>query len=378
VWGSGQDATHTLARQMQLLLPFVQVWLDVDNLENIDILDKEVAKAVVLVVFASKGYFKSKNCRKELYAALHQKKPIVVILDTEKSGSLYDELREECREWCVDKALPEYPEFGGPVEALAAVFDREPPIVWSHTHDFQQACLKIVVTRILRHLPYYTAHPAELEAGVFVTIQVKSYSFTHPVRILTCISNRGAHRIANELAVAAARPGSAPVETVAAAPDHPLEELTTNGAMRRAQMVQLIYLNEETFAGEDGVETAAALRHILVAGIPFVLVHETNPLVGGCPFSSFIEAAPKDLQVAPYKLFGQIAVAMFPTPDFRSVSLQLLLRNMGATPVSSQWRLRLALPPWRMNSFTKARHVRTRGTEMENREQAAIESPMAV
>jgi hypothetical protein len=35
VWGSGQDQTHTIVRNLKLLLPEIAIWLDVDNLENI-------------------------------------------------------------------------------------------------------------------------------------------------------------------------------------------------------------------------------------------------------------------------------------------------------------------------------------------------------
>jgi hypothetical protein len=372
VWNSGQDATHTIARKMQLLLPALRIWLDVDHLQNISKLDEEVAKAAVVIIFASKGYFKSTNCRRELYSALHLKKPIIVIVDPEKSVSV-EELRQECQEWCVDVEPPEHPTFSGPSEAVAAVFDREEPVVWSRVSEFQLASLKAVVIRMLRHLPYYTANGAELEAGAYAMNQIRPQSFQRPVRILTCTSNKGAHRIATELAAAACHPGSARVEVAEVLSEHSLEEFTARGTTRHVQVVLLLYLNKETFVGNDGVETAVALRHLLDSRIPVVLVHETDTSVGGCPFSTFIEAAPKELQVAPYKLFGHIAVALFSAPELRSVSLRLLLRNMGATPLRSQrctWRW----PRWRLVSLVCAQRARAgTGTtvEMEGQGQPA-------
>jgi hypothetical protein len=360
VWGSGQDTTHTIARKMQLLLPSVRIWLDVDHLKTISKLDEEVARAAILVIFANKNYFKSKNCRTELYAALHHKKPIVVILDQKKNGSSLEDLRRECHDYCVDVAPPEYPTFSGPSEAIAAMFEHEEPVLWSRMHDFQQASLKIIVTRILQHLPYYTARKAELEAGIMVTNQIGPHSFRRPVLILTCSSNGGAQRIASEHAGAACHPGAACVEVAEVLSEDSLAEITTNAAISR---VLLVYLNKQTFAGEDGTQTAGALRYILDADIPFVLVHKTDPFVDGCPFSTLVKAAPKDLLVAPYKLFGQIAVALFPTQEFRSVSLRLLLRQMGAAPLRSKWCARL-VPSLRLSSLAFARCAGFGATKM--------------
>jgi hypothetical protein len=349
VWGSGQDATHTVARKLQLLLPSMQIWLDVDHLKVISKLDEEVATAAVIVSFASKGYFKSKNCRTELYAALHHKKPIVVILDPEKDGSSLEELRQECREYCVDVAPPEYPTFSGPSEAVAAVLGGEEPVMWSRIHDFQQASLAIIVTRILRQLPYYSSHGAELDAGLMVKNQIKPQSFRRPICILTCSTNRGAYHLVRELADAACRLGTAGVEVAEVQSESSLEEITIDAAARRVRVVLLVYLNAGTFPGSDRTETADTLRCILDADIPVVLVRETEPSLGGCPFSTLIEATPRDLQVAPYNLFGQIAVALFPTPEFRIISLRLVLQQMCAAPLRSRWLARL-MPPWRLSN----------------------------
>jgi hypothetical protein len=362
VWGSGQDATHTIARKLQLLLPSMQIWLDVDHLKVISTLDQEVATAAVLVIFASKGYFKSKNCRTELYAALNLKKPIVVILDPEKDGCL-EKLRQECLEYCVDAAPAEYPTFSGPSEAVAAVFGGEEPVMWSRIHKFQQASLAIIVTRILRHLPYYSAHGAELDAGLMVTNQIKPQSFRRPICIITCSSNRGAHHVARELADAACRPGAAGVEVAEVLSADSLAEIMTDAAARRVRVVLLVYLNAGTFPGSDRTETADTLRCILDADVPVVLVRETEPSLGGCPFSTLIEATPRDLQVAPYNLFGQIAVALFPTPEFRIISLRLVLQQMGAAPLRSQWCARL-MPPWRLSNPAFSREAGIGAFEM--------------
>lgn len=71
--------THTIVRQLQLLLPGIRIWLDVDNLDDVGKLEEAVQESVVFIVFLSKGYFRSANCRRELYAALAGGKPFVAI-----------------------------------------------------------------------------------------------------------------------------------------------------------------------------------------------------------------------------------------------------------------------------------------------------------
>ena len=55
---------------------------------------------------------------------------------------------------------------------------------------------------------------------------------------------------------------------------------------------------------------------------------------GGCPFHVLVNHAPHELQLAPYHLFDQIAVPLYPFPEHRAVSLRSAMRSMGATPVT--------------------------------------------
>ena len=51
VWKTGQDQTHTLVRQLQLMLPGIRIWLDVVNLMDIGKLEEAVADAAVVLIF---------------------------------------------------------------------------------------------------------------------------------------------------------------------------------------------------------------------------------------------------------------------------------------------------------------------------------------
>ena len=81
VWATGQARIHVIVRKMQLLLPRLKVWLDVDNLNDTSKLENWVGASAVILIFYSKGYFKSKNCRHEVYAAMKFDKPIILLYE---------------------------------------------------------------------------------------------------------------------------------------------------------------------------------------------------------------------------------------------------------------------------------------------------------
>ena len=60
-----------------------------------------------------------------------------------------------------------------------------------------------------------------------------------------------------------------------------------------------------------------------------VLVHEQDPLKGACPFRTFFEQTPVELQNK-YRLYDNLAVPLYPSVEHRTVSLRYALRNMGA------------------------------------------------
>ena len=48
-------------RQLQLCLPGVRVFLDVDDLKDISALESSIEQSAVVLIFLSKNYFRSRN-----------------------------------------------------------------------------------------------------------------------------------------------------------------------------------------------------------------------------------------------------------------------------------------------------------------------------
>ena len=339
-WGTGQDQTHAIVRQMQLLLPGVKVWLDVDNLDDVGKLEESVADAMAFIIFLSAGYFKSFNCRRELYAALASMRPFIAVHETDvaKGGASIEALKAECRESCVEVSPPAYPSYSGPDEVLARVFDEAKPIVWVRVHDFQVESLKEIALRMLRQVPYYALHTSELTPGVAVPGEIRPHGFTGVVTILVCHGNKGAHDLAKELKAAEAegRSSSAATPKGNDAPERVTireaeEALEANAPPLHSNVVFLLYLTERTFLDEGGA-VARLVQKAMDRGISITPVAEQEPCRGGCAFRQFFQQTPQVLQQPPYKLFDTLAVPLYPSVQHRKVSLRHVLRGMGAQP----------------------------------------------
>jgi len=59
-----------------------------------------------------------------------------------------------------------------------------------------------------------------------------------------------------------------------------------------------------------------------------VLVHEQDPVRGGCAFRQVALASPNDLRGA--KLYSTLAIPLHPTPEHRAVSMINISRALGA------------------------------------------------
>ena len=98
---TGQAKSHAIVRKMQLILPGVMIWLDVDNIESSGgNLEQAVTGSWVFIVFVSKGYFVSYNCsRREIYTVIRfLGNPVIVIYEGDKS--VLESIMHECRRRC--------------------------------------------------------------------------------------------------------------------------------------------------------------------------------------------------------------------------------------------------------------------------------------
>jgi hypothetical protein len=207
VWGTGQDQTHTVVRQLQAILPRLDIWLDVDRFTDMDELEEQVAASAAVMIFLSRGYFASHNCRRELYAAIAAGRPIVALreADVDKGGATVAELQHELRH--TDQAHAGMQQYRPVEEVLARVFSQE-PLLWVRVRAFQLVTLRLLAEAVLCRLPYYVAHPGELRAGIRVSGEKPTPTAAAPVRVYFCAANFGATQLANEIGAAGAGAGA--------------------------------------------------------------------------------------------------------------------------------------------------------------------------
>ena len=89
----------------------------------------------------------------------------------------------------------------------------------------------------------------------------------------------------------------------------------------------VLYLNEQTFAGEKGAILAHEVREARRVGLPVEMLHECDPARGGCEFAKFFKTTPEDLLAD--GLYSKIANALHPGPH-RDVSFALCAKSLGA------------------------------------------------
>ena len=137
VWSSGQDQMSTLKRELQLLLDNVRVFLDVDDLEEIENLASYVKQSESMLLFLSKGYFFSANCKKEIAATLANDKPVMLLHETDpnRGGTSMEQTLADC-----------------PDDLRGKIFSpRHPVIPWLRVKEFKIVSLKMIVSSMLLH-----------------------------------------------------------------------------------------------------------------------------------------------------------------------------------------------------------------------------------
>jgi len=313
IWSTGKDKTHTAVRKMQLFLPGVRIWLDSDNLTHVDQLESAVNSCNVILIFYTEGYFRSVNCRREVYAAVSADKPIYVIYESELCT--LESMKEECYTYCNEGE-----------NVLERVFAKEPiPWLGSSGSIFAIESIKIASLAILRHLPFYLRVPGQLKKGIKIAGECKPVKLPSAVNILVCEDNVGARRIAEEAKTHL--PNSGDRLNICDAKQALDEASLDFGSLVLGNTKYLLlYLDEDVFLDEDK-EVSKLVRMALGMGVKVLMVHELDYTRGACKFDQFFQQTPEDLIGA---LFKDIAVPLYPLYEYRQISFRALLANMGA------------------------------------------------
>jgi len=320
-WDTGQEKVHTLVRMMQLYLQGVRVWLDVDDLEDIRKLEETVEESAVFILFYTDGYFASVNCRREIYAAVAAKKPIVIIHVND--STTIDDMKRECHACCTKDP--------GSDMILENVLANG-PILWlgNSTKQFALASIKMIALSLLHHLPYYQKNSEQLVRGLRIGQIPNPVHISSQLVIYTCDANGRAKHIAAEVRDI----GKSDIH-LKDAKELLANKLPQNAGQKFQCEVLLLYLNKDLFNDSDG-EVSELVELSLKKGLKPVLVNEQDAEEGKCEFPLLISQTPDELHT--YGLFDELAISLYNIPEYRTVSLYLLLQKMSEICSSAQSR----------------------------------------
>jgi len=326
IWSTGKDKTHTAVRKMQLLLPGVRIWLDADELTHVDMLESSVNSCAVVLIFYTEGYFRSKNCRREVYAAVNADKPIYLL--HEDGICDVEDIKEECARFCNEGTQNNSKKD----KILQKVFEHDViPWLGSGGSIFAIETIKLVSLAILRHLPFYVRDSTKLSHGLKIAGELGKVMFSSTVDLLVCEDNFGARRVAEE-AKSNLPQKSSSINVLDA-------KLVLDEASRDFKTLLdgntkylLLYLDEDIFLDDDD-EVSGLVRKALGLGIKILMIHELDFNRGACKFDIFFSQTPQDLIGALYK---NIAVPLYPLSAYRQVSYRALLMHMGANKTGKQ------------------------------------------
>lgn len=236
VWKSAQDQAAVIKRQLQIMLPGVKIFLDVDDMEDTGEVEAYVKQSQCLLFFYSEGYFVSAACRREIRHSLAHQKPLVIVheADDKHGGKSLEELKGEYHRVSARTSeslaqMLEDMEAPGQVETL--LFDDDgtfrdsssslqvaevikfaglrqglPIVTWHRVAPFQLLSLEIIAAGLLR--AQATAHglpaiPISLEDpfGLHFSHELRKERLYFPpgVKVLVSSHNPGAIEMAAEL-----------------------------------------------------------------------------------------------------------------------------------------------------------------------------------
>jgi hypothetical protein len=203
-----QVKTDVIVREkMEHFLPGLKV-CENDKLQDTTTeIEKLVERSAVFVVFYRKNYFRSRICRREIYAAMKFKKPMILIYEGDQS--VIEQMKQECIRNCdsdsdagdlelfqsastsILQTLIGEDEYDQSSNTSTCVSSDDTtssinsgPIQWLNEGAFSAAALNRIYHRVLSNLPFYVSHPSKLEGGIEVPGELGNVSFQSPINLL--------------------------------------------------------------------------------------------------------------------------------------------------------------------------------------------------
>jgi hypothetical protein len=156
-WASGQNQMQALKKELQLLVPSMKLFLDVENLTDIGALEQLIKSSDSVLVFLSTGYFKRWNCLREANEAIVQDKDIILLRESaEMHGGghmqlVMDEIEAQKVLFADFAEAGKSSGKGSSVDIKASLFGNDLPVLlWHRVLELKRVTLKMVCQRVLQ------------------------------------------------------------------------------------------------------------------------------------------------------------------------------------------------------------------------------------
>ena len=391
VWSTGQDQVLSIKKELQLLVPSVKIWLDVENLQNVADLEANISSSDMTLMFLSRGYFSSWNCLREVrhatfvhcsghsaaesteqarlsFESTRQSEArgranthrgqlgiplggsrLILVRETDEQyhgGLPKTEILAQCprKIGCADHVFkfvascPECCDCQIDIQAEVRAHANRPGGVvdWIRFKDFKMISLKQIVQQML-----VAAHPGGGGHELSIPGELSSTSWSLRTQPQTRVLLHSGCHLSDELPglLQTVLPGIVVVFLdggVGAVPQ-PLADAAGQAGGRTTQQQLVVVVHDKCFENDRVV---SSLEFALTNKIPVVLLHEADADFQGCPFGSVIGQCPPKLStIAGFggaKIFDPIAV-QWSRGAHQAVSIRLLAKSLGATMEQQRW-----------------------------------------
>jgi hypothetical protein len=346
-WGSGQNQMQALKKELQLLIPSMEVFLDVENLTNIGALEELIECSDSGLIFLSTGYFERWNCLREARETIVQGKDLILLRESAKmhGGGEMELVMSEVEE---NKTL--FKEFAAaydtadskPVDIKKSLFDdrTSPVLLWHHVLELKRATLKMIGARMLQQQGQeYTqlSIPGELRAADIRLPALQPEQKYHVCLPQACRASEGfIIELMLTLEKLTSHGASFHGRDQSISSTIKMGICSKDGCTLQASSNMLFVLNIRAFSNKQLMQE---LREALVLGVNVVTMHVKDE---GEDFDNFIGACPSDLksgkilhkgqQLSCPGLFEGIAVDWFTeATEYQCTCAMLLLQKLRQT-----------------------------------------------
>jgi len=358
VWGTGQDQMRIVKQRLLEMIPDLQVFLDVDDLEVIGDLELYIERSSNILVYCSEGYFASKNCMRELVASVTMQKPLIALTDPERGrgGLSLEEIHAQLHaadslaaKWGF--RLEEHHDEQGHGEwhggfiwpgsqLLSDALFASEPIEWNRIGHFQDVTMRLIAERLLPDAAGATYVDKEIVSQRLKPLATPEKAF----HIYCSALNPGAAELMNEVShkqgftmqLDGALPERARGMTRGTAAKPNALHVTTEAAKLSECDHMLLYLTSQTWTRPvESAQLCAELMEAMDCGVHVLLAHEMPGEGGqaardGCEFGSFFAcpdgATPDELLKR--GIYSEVAVPL-KGGAWREASMMLLGMALG-------------------------------------------------